>query len=300
MYIEKIARNVKNIRMNLRLNISEVSILTSVNSKTIRNFENKRNNISLKKLCELISGYEIDLNFNRVSRIIGNNIREIRLSKGYTIDELASIMGASHVSIVNYENANGNISLQFITRLGEALDVDPELIYAFDELDTAYKDISNYHNVYTGVILDNENSNFLDKVKLYYVIDGDTLKTDVSRDGRIRLLGIDTPESIKKSEMWGLLAKDYTKYLLSIADDILIEYDSNLDMNDDYGRHLGWVWILANNEYHLLNYILVQSGFADNKYLDSKSKYYELMLKAEKEAKEHNRVMWGYKYLDPY
>ncbi len=209
-------------------------------------------------------------------------------------------MVVSHVSIVYYENANVNISLQFITRLGEALDVDPGLIYAFDELDTAYKDISTYYNTYTGVILDNEESKLLDKLKLYYVIDGDTLVFNVSRDGRVRLLGIDTPESIKKSQMWGLLAKDYTKYLLSIAGDILIEYDSNLDMTDDYGRHLGWVWILLNNEYRLLNYILVQSGFADNKYLDVKSKYYDLMLKAENEAKEYNRVMWGYKYLDPY
>ncbi len=300
MYIENIANNVKNIRMNLKMNISEVSRISGVNPRTIRNFENKKNNISLKKLCELVSTYDIDLDFKRVAKIVGKNIRKVRLSKGYTIDELADIMSASHVSIVNYENAKGNISLQFITRLSEALEIEPELIYAFDELDTAYKDISSYYNAYTGKILDEKDFISLNELKLYYVIDGDTLKTNVSRDGRVRLLGIDTPESIKKSQMWGLLAKDYTKYLLSMADHILIEYENSTNKTDDYGRHLGWVWILINNEYQLLNYILVQSGFADNKYLDIKSKYYDLMLRAENEAKEHNRVMWGYKYLDPY
>ncbi len=300
MYVENIANNARNIRINSKITIAEVFRMTGIRRSTISNFERRKENITVEKLCEIVSVYNIHINYDEISKIIGDNIKKFRKEKKYTKQKLAALTNCEARAITNYENATVRIMLEFINRIAKALEVDPKEIYAFDELDTNIYDINAYYNKYTGDILEDKLVSKLDRVKKYNVIDGDTLGVELSTRGKLRLIGIDTPEIGRKFERWGLLAKDYTKYLLNISNNILVEYDSNLTKTDEFGRHLCWVWILINDEYQLLNYILVQSGFADNKYLDSKSKYYSLMLQAEKEAKQYKRVIWGYKYLDPY
>ena len=77
------------------------------------------------------------------------------------------------------------------------------------------------------------------------VVDGDTLI--VSVDGsecRIRMIGIDTPESVhpdaSRNTEQGKAAAAYTTELLT-GKQVYLEYDT--DRTDDYGRTLAYVWL---------------------------------------------------------
>jgi endonuclease YncB( thermonuclease family) len=109
-------------------------------------------------------------------------------------------------------------------------------------------------------------------------IDGDTtvfrFPNDVanliqSNPKRVRYLNMDTPETSRTPEPWGLLAKDYVCESLLNAYSIRIQTDPGDKLLDPYGRLLGWVWIqpTMNDAYELLNYWIVRQGLAEVKYL---------------------------------
>ena len=76
------------------------------------------------------------------------------------------------------------------------------------------------------------------------VIDGDTIDADIGgRDERVRLIGIDTPETKKPNtpiQCYGPEASDFTKHTLPAGTRILIVRD--LEARDDYGRLLAYVY----------------------------------------------------------
>jgi micrococcal nuclease len=100
------------------------------------------------------------------------------------------------------------------------------------------------------------------------VVDGDTIDViidlgfDVAFTSRVRLAGIDTPESRTKNareKILGLEVKDYLKKALDGATDIVIRTEK-ADSSEKYGRILGWIFI--NRETDSLNLQLVNKGYA--------------------------------------
>ena len=63
----------------------------------------------------------------------------------------------------------------------------------------------------------------------WFLIDGERVK--------VRMLGIDTPESTNYVEEYGDMASSYTCDKLSRASDIYIELDNNSDKYDKYDRN---------------------------------------------------------------
>ena len=53
--------------------------------------------------------------------ILGNRVREIRISKGFTQTELANIIGKDHPSINKLENGKVNPSYIFLLEVAEGL-----------------------------------------------------------------------------------------------------------------------------------------------------------------------------------
>ena len=88
------------------------------------------------------------------------------------------------------------------------------------------------------------------EVKVLKIVDGDTVDVDIDlgfgitlRDERVRIMGIDTPESRtsdKVEKVFGLASKNRLKQLLE-KDAILITYDdaNGEDMKGKFGRILG-------------------------------------------------------------
>ena len=97
------------------------------------------------------------------------------------------------------------------------------------------------------------------------VVDGDTIDVvidlgfDLFKKERVRLAGIDTPESrtkdLAEKEM-GLEAKEYLKKNLDEAEEIIIATEKD----GKYGRMLGW--IALDDDVTPFNQFMVDRGYA--------------------------------------
>ena len=101
----------------------------------------------------------------------------------------------------------------------------------------------------------------------WFILDNETIKT--------RFLAIDTPEYTKEIEKYGKEASEYTCTLLTNANKIEIEYDSNSDKLDKYDRHL--VWVFVDNK--LLQEKLLEKGYANIEYIYGEYKYLDNLYK---------------------
>lgn len=129
------------------------------------------------------------------------------------------------------------------------------------------------------------------EAKVLRVVDGDTLKIQIAdKDYKVRLLGVDTPESVspkkEKNTKEGKIASEYTKKNLE-GKDIILEFD--VSPYDRYGRLLAYVYVdgICYNEK------LLEEGYAKVMMISpnvKNSKYYRQI---EKQAKENNAGFWN-------
>jgi len=100
------------------------------------------------------------------------------------------------------------------------------------------------------------------------VVDGDTIDADIdlgfsiSLEKRIRLAGIDTPESRTtdlKEKAMGLESKEWLKKKLEGAKDIVIKTELP-DSTEKYGRIIGHLFI--NGQETSLNNQMITEGYA--------------------------------------
>jgi micrococcal nuclease len=111
-------------------------------------------------------------------------------------------------------------------------------------------------------------------VKVLKIVDGDTVDVDIDlgfgitlRDERVRIMGIDTPESRtsdKVEKVFGLASKDRLKELLG-KEAILVTYEdkNGEDMKGKFGRILGdFVVEEWEGEERLVTEVLIEEGHA--------------------------------------
>ncbi len=100
------------------------------------------------------------------------------------------------------------------------------------------------------------------------IVDGDTIDVDIdlgfsiSYSQRLRLAGIDTPESRttdKFEKTLGLESKEYLKYKFKDAKEIVVKTEKP-DSSEKYGRILGWVYLDGNAES--VNEQMIEDGYA--------------------------------------
>ncbi len=112
-----------------------------------------------------------------------------------------------------------------------------------------------------------------EKVTFSKCVDGDTIKVLINgKENTIRMLAIDTPESVhptKGTEYYGKESSEYTCNKVSNANKIELEYDNNSDKKDKYDRVLAWIWV----DDILLQDELVKNGYAEVAYLYGDYKY---------------------------
>ncbi len=124
--------------------------------------------------------------------------------------------------------------------------------------------------------------------KLYKVVDGDTIDVDIdlgfdiSFFQRVRLAGIDTPESRTKDlheKKLGLEVKEKLNDLLKNASKIVIRTEKP-DSTEKYGRILGWLFV--DDGKLSINEILIKEGYAWNYMGETKVKDFQLLEKRRK------------------
>jgi micrococcal nuclease len=118
------------------------------------------------------------------------------------------------------------------------------------------------------------------------VVDGDTIDVvidlgfDILFASRVRLAGIDTPESRttdKAEKVLGLESKDYLKKHLKDAKSVVIKTEK-MNSSEKFGRILGWVYV--NGDTVSLNDMMINDGYAWGYLGDTKVKDFEALKKA--------------------
>ena len=127
--------------------------------------------------------------------------------------------------------------------------------------------------------------------KVTNVVDGDTIDVDIdlgfdiSFSSRVRLAGIDTPESRttnKAEKVLGLEAKEYVKSKIKDAKDIVIKTEK-IDSSEKYGRILGWLFLDGSKVS--VNEQMIAEGYAWGYLGDTKVKDFEALAKVRAKKK---------------
>ena len=126
-----------------------------------------------------------------------------------------------------------------------------------------------------------------ESVQVVRVVDGDTL---VLRSvGTVRLIGIDTPETVdprKPVQAFGMEATAFLRQLVQ-GQPVRVEYDTQ--RFDKYGRTLAYLYLPDDS---FVNLEMVRQGYA-HAYLNYPFRHMEEFRGAEREAREAGRGLWG-------
>jgi micrococcal nuclease len=126
--------------------------------------------------------------------------------------------------------------------------------------------------------------------KVENVVDGDTIDVlidlgfDILFASRVRLAGIDTPESRTKDlkeKALGLESKEYLKKHLKDAKSVVIKTEK-MNSSEKYGRILGWIYV--NDDTVSLNDMMINDGYAWGYLGDTKVKDFDALAKARKKS----------------
>jgi micrococcal nuclease len=133
----------------------------------------------------------------------------------------------------------------------------------------------------------------LASARVVKVVDGDTIDVQVDgREERVRLIGINTPESVdprRPVQCFGREASANAKAMLD-GRDVLLEDDESQDSRDSNGRLLRYVWL---PDGRMANLEQIVGGFAFEYTYAAPYRYREAFRDAEAEAKAADRGLWA-------
>ena len=124
------------------------------------------------------------------------------------------------------------------------------------------------------------------KARVTGVTDGDTIS--LSHIGKVRLIGIDTPEIHGGSECYGQEAAAFTRRTL--AGSGRVKYRLGVEERDRYGRALAYVWL---GDSRMLNGLLVERGYALPLTIPPNVDYAERFVAASRRARRQELGLWS-------
>jgi micrococcal nuclease len=126
--------------------------------------------------------------------------------------------------------------------------------------------------------------------KVEKIVDGDTIDVlidlgfDILFQSRVRLAGIDTPESRTRDlaeKALGLESKEYLKNHLKDAKSVVIKTEK-INSTEKFGRILGWLYI--NGETVSVNDMMINDGYAWEYMGATKVKDFDALVKARQKS----------------
>jgi micrococcal nuclease len=125
-----------------------------------------------------------------------------------------------------------------------------------------------------------------------HVVDGDTVDVDIDGNTRrLRLIGIDTPETVdprKPVQCFGKEASNRAKELLT-GKKVSLEADASQGDTDTYGRLLRYVYIDGQS----FNKKMIADGFAFEYTYKIPYKYQTEFKQAQQDARVQNKGLWS-------
>ena len=127
--------------------------------------------------------------------------------------------------------------------------------------------------------------------KVQRVVDGDTFIATVrSRRERVRVIGVDTPESVdpnRPDEPFGEEASTFAKHYL---DGETVQLAGDAEPRDRYGRMLAYVWLRDGTFW---NALLAAEGYAQQLTIPPNVTYASLFRRLVGEARRDDRGLWA-------
>ncbi|MDI1290941.1 MAG: thermonuclease family protein [bacterium] len=130
------------------------------------------------------------------------------------------------------------------------------------------------------------------------VVDGDTIHVNrAGQDVTVRMIGIDTPETVKPDSPVGCFgpeASDFAKESLT-GRTVTLEFDDSQGRTDRYGRTLAYVWVEGNGgSLSLFNLDAVARGYArERQYGPTPFAWKREFRVAEDAASSHDVGLWA-------
>lgn len=156
----------------------------------------------------------------------------------------------------------------------------------------SYINPSEDSNSTSGNTTSSDNSKISSELyKVVRVVDGDTLIIDYNgTEERVRLIGVDTPESVhpdeEKNTEFGTTASNFSKELLT---DKYVKIELDVQERDQYGRILAYVYL----DDVMVNKILLEEGYAKVATYPPNVKYVDDFTAIQEEARNNKKGLWG-------
>lgn len=123
------------------------------------------------------------------------------------------------------------------------------------------------------------------------VIDGDTIEVLIEgKNEKIRLLGIDTPETHHPTKPVGCYGPEAEAFTRANLDQKTVQLEYDVQRNDKYGRSLAYVYVDGQR----FNDVLVNLGYAKTLNIDPNNRYANKLMQLQSDAKTHQRGIWKY------
>ena len=116
--------------------------------------------------------------------------------------------------------------------------------------------------------------------------DGDTLW--LSGIGKVRLIGVDTPEVYGDDQCYGRQASAFVQKTAPIGS--RVRYRLGVEERDRYGRALAYVWLDGRR---FLNRLLLARGYAQPLTVPPNLEYADLFARVARRARDAGRGLWG-------
>lgn len=123
------------------------------------------------------------------------------------------------------------------------------------------------------------------------VVDGDTfeLAGPVKGTTTVRLIGVDTPETVDPEEDPEPFGKEASTFTEKAIEGEQLELELGTDAKDDYERLLAYAW--ADEE--MLNEVLLREGYGELLVIEPNDEYEECLAAAEQAAKADGLGLWA-------
>ena len=118
-----------------------------------------------------------------------------------------------------------------------------------------------------------------------HVTDGDTVW--LSKLGKVRLIGIDTPEVYGHVDCFGPQASAFTDRVLRPGTQV--RYRIGREAHDRYGRTLAYVWLADGR---MFNQLLAEDGYARTLTIAPNDDYANIFAAATRKARTAGRGLW--------
>ena len=129
------------------------------------------------------------------------------------------------------------------------------------------------------------------QVEVTRVVDGDTIEVSPNVEGTadVRLIGIDTPETVNPDEPVGPCGPEASAFTKEQLEGQQVELEFDEERIDPFGRALAYVF----KGGELFNETLVRQGYARVTTFEPNVKYEDRVLAAEEEARAEGIGVWA-------